>query len=74
MTQTLRQTVELKGDFTFLLHVDPHPDLLVARPAARATYSVTTALYAQIHLSYSFVDSKVGDRRAVYELNGVRFR
>jgi hypothetical protein len=69
----LSQTVVLKGDFTFLLHVDPHPDLLVARPAARATYSVTTTLYAQIHLSYSFVDSKVGDRRAVYELNGVSF-
>jgi hypothetical protein len=40
--------VKLKRDFTFLLHVDQHPDLSVARPAARATYSVTATLYAPI--------------------------
>jgi len=45
--------VKLKRDFTFLLHVDQHPDLIVARPAARATYSVTATLYAPIHSSYS---------------------
>ena len=44
----LRQTVKLKRDFTFLMHVDQHPDLIVARPAARATYSVTATLYAPI--------------------------
>jgi len=69
----LRQTVKLKRDFTFLLHVDQHPDLIVARPAARPTYSVTATLYAPIHSSYSFVNSNAGDRRTVYELNGVRF-
>jgi hypothetical protein len=51
-----------------LLHVDQHPDLVVARPAARATYGVTATLYAPIHSSYSSVNSKVGDRRTVYEL------
>jgi hypothetical protein len=64
----LRQTVKLKRDFTFLLHDDQHPDPLVARPAARETYSVAATLYAPIHSSYSFVNSKVGDRRTVYEL------
>jgi hypothetical protein len=33
----LRQLVKLKRDFTFLLHVDRHPDFIVAPPAAGAT-------------------------------------
>jgi hypothetical protein len=33
----LRQIVKLKRDFTFLLHVDQHPDFIVAPPAAGAT-------------------------------------
>jgi hypothetical protein len=69
----LRQTVKLKCDFTCLLHVDQHPDYIVVRPTARASHGVTATLYAPIHSSYSFDNSKVGDRRTVYELNGVRF-
>jgi hypothetical protein len=60
--------VKLKRDFTFLLHVDQHPDFIVARPAGRASHGVTATLYAPIHSSYSFDNSKVGDRRTVYEL------
>jgi hypothetical protein len=54
----LRQTVKLKRDFTFLLHVDQHPDFIVARPAGRASHGVTATPYAPIHLSYSFDNSK----------------
>jgi len=69
----LRQTVKPKRDFTFLLQLDQHPDLIVARPAARAIDSVTATLYAPIHSSYSFINSKMGDRQTVSKLNSVRF-
>jgi hypothetical protein len=54
----LRQTVKLKRDFSFLLHVDQHPDYIVVRPAARASHGVTATLYAPIHSSYSFDNSR----------------
>jgi hypothetical protein len=63
----LRQILKLKRDFTLLLDVDQHPDLVVARPAARAKYRVTAALYAPIHSSYSFVNFEMGDRRIVFK-------
>jgi hypothetical protein len=45
--------VELKRDFAFLLYFDQQRNLIIVRPAARATYSVDAILYKPIHSMYS---------------------